>query len=147
MVLVARGWIPQADSGPEAWAAYDQPGVQEVVGVLRRSQREADFGPLLNPTLMPGEARLLEWVSVDVERFASENRLPMLTEVYVQALPTGTTPAAGQPIPLALELEISEGSHAGYAGQWFTFAAILLLGYPVYVSRQSSRLDESRESE
>ncbi len=142
LVLVARGWIPQADAGREAWPAYDQPGVQEVVGVLRRSRAEADFGPLLNPTLMPGEDRLLEWVSVNVERMAAEGGLPMLTDVYVQALPAGDRPGAGEPIPLALDLEISEGSHAGYAGQWFTFATILLLGYPFYVSRAEPRETE-----
>lgn len=146
LMLVARGWIPQKDGDISRWSAYDQPGPQEVAGVLRRSEPRASIGSLPNPTLMPGEARLLQWYSVDVGRIASENNLPLLADVYVQVLPT-TDSSGSLPQPLALELEISEGSHAGYAGQWFTFAAILLIGYPVFVRRQTGLGLEERKHE
>ncbi len=42
----------------------------------------------------------------------------------------------GLPIPQVVELDLSEGPHLGYAGQWFLFAAILAVGYPFYVRRQ-----------
>jgi len=38
--------------------------------------------------------------------------------------------------PVQPDLEISEGSISGYALQWFTFSAILLLGYPFLSKKQ-----------
>jgi surfeit locus 1 family protein len=40
------------------------------------------------------------------------------------------------PIPYQPEIELTEGPHFGYALQWFTYALILVLGYPFYVRRQ-----------
>ena len=44
------------------------------------------------------------------------------------------------PYRTQLELDLNEGSHLGYAFQWFTFALILAIGYPIYVSREEKRL-------
>jgi len=33
-------------------------------------------------------------------------------------------------------VELTEGSHFGYALQWFSFAAILFVGYPFYLRKQ-----------
>ncbi len=44
----------------------------------------------------------------------------------------------GLPVPSEIELDLSEGPHLGYAGQWFMFAFILAVGYPVYVYRQET---------
>ena len=33
-------------------------------------------------------------------------------------------------------IELTEGSHFGYALQWFTFAVILFVGYPFYLRKQ-----------
>jgi surfeit locus 1 family protein len=38
------------------------------------------------------------------------------------------------------ELDLSEGSHFGYAVQWFSFAALLLGGYPFYARRQETKV-------
>jgi cytochrome oxidase assembly protein ShyY1 len=40
-------------------------------------------------------------------------------------------PIAYQPV-----VELTEGSHFGYALQWFTFAVILFVGYPFYLKKQ-----------
>jgi surfeit locus 1 family protein len=37
------------------------------------------------------------------------------------------------------ELDLSEGSHFGYAVQWFSFATLLLVGYPFYIRRQETK--------
>ena len=34
------------------------------------------------------------------------------------------------------DIELTEGSHFGYALQWFTFASILFIGYPFYLRKQ-----------
>jgi cytochrome oxidase assembly protein ShyY1 len=31
---------------------------------------------------------------------------------------------------------LTEGSHFGYALQWFSFAAVLFFGYPFYLRKQ-----------
>lgn len=137
-ILVLRGWIPQADAGRESWSRYDLPGVSGGKGVLRRSQPQADFGNLVDPTLAPGELRLDLWYSANVERIAEQSSVPLRPDVYVQLLP-GEAQQGVLPAPQPLDLEISEGPHMGYALQWFSFALILLLGYPVYVTRDESR--------
>jgi surfeit locus 1 family protein len=43
----------------------------------------------------------------------------------------------GPPFRSLPELDLSEGPHLGYALQWFTFAALLTFGYPVYLRRQA----------
>jgi surfeit locus 1 family protein len=40
------------------------------------------------------------------------------------------------------KLELSEGPHMGYAMQWFTFAALLGIGYPFFIKRQERRTRE-----
>jgi surfeit locus 1 family protein len=57
--------------------------------------------------------------------------------VYVQPKPdpNDTTP----PIPFQPEVEITEGPHMGYALQWFTFAAILFVGYPFFLRKQEAK--------
>jgi surfeit locus 1 family protein len=56
--------------------------------------------------------------------------------VYVQPDPDPND--ATPPIPFQPEVELTEGSHFGYALQWFTFATILFLGYPFYVRKQEA---------
>lgn len=135
-VLVLRGWIPQEDSSRVAWRAYDESGVFAVRGVLRRSQPRADFGNLIDPTPGPGEPRLDLWFSANVAQIADQSVTPLRGDVYVQLIPDDAV--VGLPARQSLALEISEGSHMGYALQWFTFSLILLLGYPVFVFRQEN---------
>jgi len=55
--------------------------------------------------------------------------------VYIQQAPD----SAWTEMPYRSEpnLTLSEGPHLGYAVQWFSFALILLVGYPIYVRRES----------
>jgi len=50
------------------------------------------------------------------------------------------------PYRSAPDLELTEGPHMGYAIQWFTFAVLLLGGYPVFVNREESRALPSKNS-
>jgi surfeit locus 1 family protein len=43
------------------------------------------------------------------------------------------------PIPYQPAIELTEGPHFGYALQWFTFATILLVGYPFYLRKQGEK--------
>ncbi|HEX2996359.1 MAG TPA: SURF1 family cytochrome oxidase biogenesis protein, partial [Anaerolineales bacterium] len=66
---------------------------------------------------------------------ASQMPYPILP-VYIQPKPdpNDTQP----PIPFQPEIELTEGPHMGYAIQWFSFAAILFIGYPFYLRKQEA---------
>jgi len=134
-VLVDRGWIPSEDSAPDRRSKYDEPGILTVRGVIRRPQTKPDLGGVPDPPLAPGQTRLDAWNIVNLERISQQVSIPLLA-VYVQQSPESTQ--ATPPYRAEPQLDLTEGPHFGYALQWFTFAAILAVGYPVYVRRQSS---------
>ncbi|MFM8319827.1 MAG: SURF1 family protein [Chloroflexota bacterium] len=131
-VLVDRGWIPAADYQSGAWSKYAEPGQVTVRGVLRRPRQAAEVSGRADPTPSPGQA-LRAWNFVNIPAIARQTSHPLLG-AYIQQAPDPSwsgLPARSQP-----EIEITEGPHMGYALQWFTFAAILGLGYPFFVRRQ-----------
>jgi surfeit locus 1 family protein len=143
-VLVDRGWIPtEVNSTPADWHKYDAPaGETAIQGIIRQSQSTPGFGGVPDPTLTPGQTKLDLWIYVNIDRIAKQLPYPALP-VYVQlnADPNRTDP----PIPYQEELDLSEGPHQGYAIQWFSFATILLVGYPFYVRRQLKEQGNPKE--
>ncbi len=133
VILVDRGWIPLEDLAPEQWSDYLEPGLVAVNGVIRASQSGPDFGARVDPTPMPGET-LSAWHLADIERITAQMSYDLLP-VYIQQAPD----SAWTEMPYRSEpnLTLSEGPHLGYAVQWFSFALILLVGYPIYVRRES----------
>lgn len=129
-ILVERGWIPQEDAAREDWAQYDELGMVTVVGQIRRTELEPNFGSIANPTLEPGQTLLEGWYMADVAEMERQMGLTLVPDVYIQQLPDDSM--VGFPVRQAQEVEITEGSHFSYAIQWFTFATILLVGYPIY---------------
>ncbi|RME88340.1 MAG: SURF1 family protein [Anaerolineae bacterium] len=133
-ILVERGWIPAGGNAhPEDWRKYDEPGTVRVRGIIRLGQSRPDLGGVPDPELSEGQERLDFWNLVNPERVAAQVPYPLLP-VYLQLDPdpNDVTP----PIPYQPEIELSEGPHLGYAGQWFTFAALLLFGYPFYLRKR-----------
>jgi len=133
-VLVDRGWIPaDGNASPADWRKYDQPGQVTLQGQIRLGQTKPDLGGVPDPTLAPGQTRLDFWNIVNLERIQTQVPYPLLN-VYVQ--PDVDPSDVEPPIPYQPEIELTEGPHLGYAGQWFTFAAILVLGYPFYLRKK-----------
>lgn len=137
-ILVDRGWIP-ADSGkdPSQWRQFDEPGEVTVKGLIRLGHAKPEMGGVTDPTLTPGENRLDLWNAVNIDRIQAQMPYQLLP-VYLQPAPApgDVTP----PIPYQPEIEITEGPHLGYAGQWFTFAALLFFGYPLFYLRRQAGL-------
>ncbi len=133
VVLIDRGWIPFEDGAPESRAKYQGPVEVEMRGMIRRGQEKPDFGGVPDPTLAPGQTRLDAWNVVNLARIGDESGLMLLPVYILQAPDPALTDLPYRSLP---EIEISEGPHFGYAMQWFTFAAILGLGYPFFVRRQ-----------
>jgi len=71
-------------------------------------------------------------------RIAEQVTRPLLP-VYIQQTPN---PAwTNLPYRSEPKLDLTEGSHFGYALQWFGFACLLALGYPLYV-RNTQKLNK-----
>jgi len=134
-VLVDRGWIPAEDAAPAARAKYEQDGTVTVQGQLRRAETDFSLFRVPDPTLSPDQNRLDAWNDLDLQRVASQMDISLLP-VYLQRYPDGEQ--TNPPYAAIPQLNLSEGSHFGYAMQWFSFAALLLLGYPFYARHQEA---------
>ncbi len=135
-ILVDRGWIPaDGNNAPAAWRKYDVEGQVTVNGIIQLSQTASFFGAATDPTLTPGQKGLDQWIFVNVQRISQQLPYPVLP-VYVQQNPDPNI--SNPPIPMQDALDLSEGPHESYAIQWFSFAAIMLVGYPFYVRRQET---------
>ena len=135
-VLINRGWVPAEATAPEQWRAYDEPGTVEVSGRIRLSQNQLVLGGMFD-VQGPSSA----WNQVNVERIGQQIDWPLLP-VYIQQTPTvaeASLPARAEP-----PLDLSDGPHLSYALQWFLFAVVLAVGYPVLVwdtERKAGRLN------
>ncbi len=132
VVLVDRGFIDLDQGQPSQRAVYGVSGPVEVRGILKRPHVPRFFG-VPDPTLAPGETRLDAWNAVNLERIQGQIDGELLP-VYILAAPDPAQP--GPPFAQLEQPDLSEGSHFGYAVQWFSFAAILGLGYPFFIRKQ-----------
>ena len=134
-VLVDRGWIPaEGNSTTSDWRRYDEVGKVTVLGQIRLGQTKPAFGGVADP--LPENSEKLEvWNNADLTRIALQMPYPVLP-IYIQPEPDpyDTEP----PIPFQPDIELTEGSHFGYALQWFTFATILFFGYPFFLRKQEA---------
>jgi surfeit locus 1 family protein len=133
-VLVDRGWLPLERSSPEQRRTYAAaPGVVVVQGIARRSQAGAGGPP--DPPLPPGTSRRDAWFRVDtaqIEQQAGYRLLP----IFIEQQPAPGDPGLPRPTPTS---DLGEGPHLSYAIQWFAFATILLIGYPVFAYQRLRR--------
>lgn len=133
-VLVDRGWIPSdGNSAPAAWRKYDEAGQVNVTGQIRLGQDKPTFGGVADPQFSPEQPRLEAWNNLNVTRIAGQSPYPILP-VYIQ--PNADENDVTPPIPSQPVVDLTEGSHFGYALQWFAFATILFLGYPFFLRKQ-----------
>jgi surfeit locus 1 family protein len=135
-ILVDRGWIPaDGNSTPQDWQKYNEPGEVTVAGQLRLGQTKPRFGGVAD--VIPAEGTTLQiWNNADIGHIVKQLPYAALP-VYVQ--PEADANDSTPPIPTQPTLDLSEGPHFGYALQWFTFATILLVGYPFYLRKQESK--------
>jgi len=137
-ILVNRGWIPGEAFLSGDWSRFDQGGEVTIKGVIRRAQTKPDFGKRTDPVPADGEPPLKAWNLANVGAIARQINYAVISDVYIQQT-EGEGEAASLPIPAQVELDLSEGPHLGYALQWFTFAAILGIGYPVFIKRRMGK--------
>ena len=131
-ILVDRGWIPLADANPDTARKYDETGLLSIKGIIKLPQNEPVFG-ISDPALTPGQTRLQTWIVVNLARIKQQTNVSLLP-VYIQISPP--TDNIKLPYRFASSPDLSEGPHLSYAIQWFSFATILLVGYPYILYRQ-----------
>lgn len=132
-VLVERGWVPYALDRVPVSEAPPPAGRVEVTGRLREptGRRPGSFGPR-----DPVEGELTQTYYVDVARLQGQMPYP-LVDAYVEL--TAVAPPQPSELPLPLpEPDLGEGPHLSYAIQWFSFAAIGVVGY-VFLMRHLVR--------
>ncbi|OGO27478.1 MAG: hypothetical protein A2Z16_17210 [Chloroflexi bacterium RBG_16_54_18] len=136
IILVDRGWIPAEEYQSGDWSEFDEPGVVTVAGILRRSQEKADFGSRSDPPVQAEDFPMTAWNFVNIERLSVVMSSSLL-RAYIQQAPEPSWTSL--PYRYQPTLDLTEGPHFGYALQWFTFAAILGIGYPFFIQRQERR--------
>jgi len=127
-VVVDRGWVPLDVTTAGTPAAAPPSGTVSVVGVLLRSEggRPGPIGTTTSPASTLGK--------IDLARIQAQ--VPYRIEpVYL--LLRQQSPAQPSTLPRPAPLApLSEGPHLGYAIQWFTFAAIALVGFVILALRE-----------
>jgi surfeit locus 1 family protein len=133
-VLVDRGWIPSFDAATAKPEQFPAPGLQELTALaepLLRGRAAGRAAPWRRIEIDSLEV----WSVVHLDADSVAARLPYPVRPYVlRALPE----RAGQPAPGQVEPAggparsdvkfYDETVHMSYAGQWFAFAAIALVG-------------------
>lgn len=123
-LVVNRGFAPFTAEPAEALAATRAPaGEVEVTGLLFATQERQGIGPT-----DPAEGVLSEIARVDLARLQHQyggDLYPMYLQLQAQSPPSGGLPVVLPPP------EQGEGNHLAYAGQWFLFAAVGAIGWPV----------------
>ena len=143
-ILVDRGWVPYEDFVEGNLAQYDHPGSVQFMGTIRRSQSKPLIGGRADILPAPGEPALAAWNWINISNISRQIPYELLP-VYLVRTPDPTENQL--PYRIQQELELTEGSHLGYAFQWFTFAAILAIGYPIFVRKEEERRSTTTRSQ
>ncbi len=122
-ILVDRGWIPYEESDTAARQKYAQTGAVSVSGMLRASQPSRGL-PQSSPDA---------FAEINLDTIRQATSLDLLPVYLVQAPGPDANALPYRSLP---EVELDEGPHLGYALQWFFFALLLLVGYPIFLRRQ-----------
>ena len=129
-VPVVRGWIPYDPAGTEVDFPEAAPpeGEVTVTGLVQLTQERGSLGPV-----DASDGTLQALARVDLVRYAEQLDTP-LRPAWVM-LDGQEPPQAGE-LPAAVELSVGDaGQNFGYMVQWWIFALIGLVGYPLILRR------------
>ena len=132
IVLVERGWVPIDVEGPPAVGFEPAATTVEITGIVLATQQPSNFGPA-----DPPEGTLERIGRIDIDRLQDQfnDRLdPFYVRLVEQVPPQGDDGPKLVPIP-----ETDEGPHFAYAVQWFLFAGVVAVGFPVLIRRTATK--------
>jgi surfeit locus 1 family protein len=129
-ILIDRGWVPYDMNTPPVEAALPPEGEMTITGILYPEQPQPESGLRAHD---PPEGRLSAVFWIDTQRL--QRQMPYRLEPLYMQLETQVPAQAGSlPVP-PRPPELTEGSHLSYALQWFSFALIGLIGYPLLLGK------------
>ena len=127
-VLVNRGWMPSADAARIDVGSIREPAPQNLEGLITAFPGDYGRGA-------PPDSFQRVWYRMDADKLRKQFAYPVLP-VLVQLLPHANQPK----YPIRLKPpELDEGPHLGYAIQWFSFAAIAVIGWIALMLRGRSK--------
>jgi surfeit locus 1 family protein len=135
-ILVNRGWVPSPDAATVDLTAIHRPPDPEVAGVLLA------FPDIR--THAADEGFRTRWFRLDGHAIRAAFPYP-IAPVYLQATTAEGGAGAGfAPVPLGPP-QLDSGPHLSYAVQWFSFAAIFLIGWIALVLHRSGGRAPARD--
>lgn len=133
VVLVNRGWLPSPDGASLDSLPAPPRGERTVRGLLQEVPDAGDGG---GRSVARASGTATEtFRRLDRAMLASHLPYPVLS-LYLQRLPVAGDD--GPPHAVAMPA-LDGGPHLGYAVQWFSFAAIFVIGFGVMVWLRSDR--------
>jgi len=140
-LLVNRGWVPSPDAATVDARPYAEPGARTVDGILMEIPRGTRNGGEPAAQRAPGGAATPSYRRLDLDVLRRVERRPIV-RLYLQQLP-GADSARGRP-PVRVPLPpMDNGPHLSYAFQWFSFAAIGVIGLVVVFLRRRREDEDS----
>ena len=132
-VLVNRGWVPSPDAATVDAAPYAEPGVRTVTGIFMEVPRNTNRVGHAATTIVKGKA-VTTYRRLDLNALGPRYPRPLLP-LYVQQLPGPGSVAGRTPVRVPRPV-LDNGPHLSYAVQWFSFAAIGVIGLVIVFTRQ-----------
>lgn len=129
-ILVNRGWVPYQLGTPDLWGQFDEEATGLLTGYLQPSRTMPD-GSATQRT----QAFQQEWFRPDIAAIQAQVPYELLP-VYLLLSPESGRMPSDRPVRIVPDLSMDEGSHLGYALQWFSFALIAGLVYLGVIRRQ-----------
>lgn len=135
-LLVNRGWLPSPDAATIALDSFRLQGEVGVAGVLVPfPDTDLDTDP---------DGFQVRWFRVDGDAIRAQYPYAVAPLYLVATSRPEVDPGAGgagpstAPVPLDPPV-LDPGPHLSYAIQWFSFAAIFLIGWAVLVAQRPGR--------
>ena len=126
-VVVNRGFVSNRER-----VGAPPSGPVTVTGILQPSQHRGSFGPKDPET---GTLSVLNRVDLPrLDQQIPDAVYPLWVQLTTQRI-DDTQPAGVAPPQLLPPPDLNLGPHLGYAGQWFIFALVGLIGWPLLLRR------------
>jgi len=130
VLLVDRGWLPAGDGASVDPRPYHHRGWGTVEGLLQPLPSTATDAQAVTLEVDGVAVRTYQRLDLDTLRTAS---IGSVLPIYLLRIPAeGESDSLPIPEPIPT---LDEGPHLGYAMQWFSFAAIAVIGFGVVVFR------------